>query len=185
MHRHIWEVLSEAATTRTPFTSMQLATVDRNNAPRSRTVILRSANRESRTVEIITDSASGKVAEIAGNPHVALAGYDPVGMQQLRLSGRAFIVEDEQRRKMFWSALNPHTHVLYRSALPPGHPISHPNESGSASPETSGASDVSTRFTLIEIQLMHADWLSLEGTQHRRYQLRWNDCDVAGTWVVP
>lgn len=185
MHRRVWELLTEATTSRTPFTSMQLATVDRNKAPRCRTVILRSANEENRTLEFITDRESQKVAEIDNSPQVALTGYDPEGMQQLRLSGHAFIVHDEQRRQTSWSSLNPHTHVLYRSTLSPGHPISHPEESESAFSEASGTSAVSSRFTLIEIRLAHADWLSLHDTPHRRFQLQWNDGDVEGTWVVP
>src|SRR5262249_38718074 len=116
----IWGLLKDAVERRSPFTAMQLATVGADGAPKLRTIILRRFDQVSGTIAFITDRRAAKVREIAANPHVSLAGYDPTSNLQLRTEGTATIVEDEFERNEVWAALRPHTHVLFSTPFAPG-----------------------------------------------------------------
>ena len=104
----VWLVLADAVKQRTPFTLMQLATVGEDGAPKIRTIVLRSFNEASTSLSFITDLRSPKVREITANPCVSLAGFDNERVVQLRIDGRAEIIEDETRRRDFWNALRIH-----------------------------------------------------------------------------
>lgn len=182
----VWQLLEDATSARTPFTAMQLATVAADLAPRTRTILLRKAFATTGTLEFITDRRSDKLPEIHRNPRVALSGYDPEGLQQLRLEGRAAEVRDAARRHDFWDALKPHTHILFRSELHPGTPIPVPESAGTGgppSPEDPCAID--ENFALIEIRVSRMDWLCLASSPHLRYRAARVNNAWEGSWLVP
>ena len=178
----VWLVLADAVKQRTPFTLMQLATVGEDGAPKIRTIVLRSFNEASTSLSFITDLRSPKVREITANPCVSLAGFDNERVVQLRIDGRAEIIEDETRRRDFWNALHPHTHILFRSALPPGTVLASPNEmeTDDSDPATAYA-----RFCLVEIVISHVERLDLSSEPHRRCSFRQGLHGWEGRWIVP
>ena len=173
----VWLVLADAVKQRTPFTLMQLATVGEDGAPKIRTIVLRSFNEASTSLSFITDLRSPKA-----NPCVSLAGFDNERVVQLRIDGRAEIIEDETRRRDFWNALRPHTHILFRSALPPGTVLASPNEmeTDDSDPATAYA-----RFCLVEIVISHVERLDLSSEPHRRCSFRQGLHGWEGRWIVP
>ncbi len=182
----IWQLLEDATSARTPFTAMQLATVAADLTPRTRTILLRKAFATTGTLEFITDRRSEKVPEIRRNPGVALSGYDAEGLQQLRIEGRAAEVQDAARRREFWDALKPHTHILFRSELHPGTPIPVPEAAGPGEPP--GPEDpcaIDENFALIEIRVSRMDWLCLASSPHQRYRTSRVNNAWEGSWLVP
>lgn len=133
-------------------------------------------------MSFITDLRSPKVREITANPCVSLAGFDNERVVQLRIDGRAEIIEDETRRRDFWNALRPHTHILFRSALPPGTVLASPNEmeTDDSDPATAYA-----RFCLVEIVISHVERLDLSSEPHRRCSFRQGLHGWEGRWIVP
>lgn len=115
-----WRALVDATTRRTPFTLAALATVDAAGSPRVRSVILRACDPDAGVLSFATDARSAKVAEIRGNPRVALSGYDEAAGVQLRLEGRALVVADAAERRRRWDSLGEHTRRSYGSSSVPG-----------------------------------------------------------------
>lgn len=180
--RTIWPALDKAVTKRSPFTVMQLATVGEDGAPKLRAIVLRRFDAATASLSFITDLRSPKVREIRANPRVSLAAFDSDGAVQLRIEGAATVIKDEARRRDFWNSLRAHTHILFRSSLPPGTVLASPQElaAGDGSPESAYA-----HFCLIEIALTHMEWLDLSAEPHRRCSFRREAKGWAGTWVVP
>ena len=178
----IWRSLAAAVKQRSPFTLMQLATIGEDGAPKLRTIVLRRFDEETGSLSFIADLRSPKVREIKANPLVSLAAFDGGNAVQLRIDGRAAIIEDETQKRAFWNSLRPHTHILFRSPLPPGTALAFPQDAafGNADPEAAYA-----QFCLIEIALTHLEWLDLSSEQHTRCSFRRGTEGWAGTWVVP
>ena len=73
-----WAALQEAAAEpRSPFRHLVLCSVGRGHTPRARTLVLRSARRTRRELELHTDTRSPKWQELGANPKVTILGYDP------------------------------------------------------------------------------------------------------------
>ena len=75
----------------TPFTVVQLAISGLDDAPKVRSVILRSADAERGAVSFSTDLRSAKIKEMRRQPRVSLIGYDADAGFQIRLEGKAAI----------------------------------------------------------------------------------------------
>jgi pyridoxamine 5'-phosphate oxidase-like protein len=65
--QRIWCSLAAAASRRSPFTLMQFATVDENNAPKLRTIVVRGFDERTGRIEFSTNVGSRKVAEVSTN----------------------------------------------------------------------------------------------------------------------
>jgi pyridoxamine 5'-phosphate oxidase len=180
----IGELLHAATTKRSPFTVMQLATVDANGAPKARGVVLREASDERMT--LITDLRSPKAKEISAQAHVALSGYDTDSCVQLRIEGRAQINADEERRRSFWNTLRPHTHLLYRSPLAPGTEVSAPEETHTgAEPHPLDSAELYEHFGLVDVVIDCFDWLDLSSEPPIRCRFARIGDSWEASWLAP
>ncbi|MFE4544266.1 pyridoxamine 5'-phosphate oxidase family protein [Arthrobacter sp. NPDC056727] len=185
--RFIWGSLGEATTKRTSFTLAYLATVDANNAPRLRGLILRGFDAEEGSVSFTTNTKSAKADEIRRNPLVALAAIDSDAGVQLRMDGRAEIVEDPAERQRAWDALGPQTRVLYRSPLTPGAPLeSNPGTDSSAAHSSESKENAEfERFAWVRVRLEQLDWLDISSKTHKRCRFIREGNHWASEWIAP
>ncbi len=98
LFKQIMDHLTQASIERSPFTLMQLATINSKNEPKLRTIVLRDFNAEKAIISFFTDTRSQKIEEINNNHKVALVAFDPKGIQ-LRIEGEANIIQDTQTKK--------------------------------------------------------------------------------------
>ncbi len=92
LHDQVWQRLAcGVADADAPARHPVLATIGLGGGPEARTVVLRAADRGAGTVQVHTDTASTKVAELAANPLVALHVWDAGPHLQIRLRGAARI----------------------------------------------------------------------------------------------
>jgi len=145
VHRKLWQGLGAATQSRSPFTMMQVATIGMDGAPKVRTIVLRQVDEVRSTVSFVTDLRSLKIAEIRRDPRVSLVGYDPQGGIQIRLEGRAIILDRPEDKKPIWDRCRPHTLALFESPYPPGIEIASPREEGGFTESSTG---VSKHFTI-------------------------------------
>ncbi len=159
----VWDALDAATTRRTPFTLASLATVSADGAPRSRSVILRSWEPGRAVLGLATDVRSAKVRELRADPRVALAVWDGDVEVQVRLEGRAVVVDDPAERRRRWEALGPRTRRGYATVGAPGTAVD-----GDAAVQDDGEPAWFARFTWVEVAVDRVDRLDLAAEPHDR-----------------
>lgn len=183
----VWRSLEDATARRTPFTLGFLGTVDQTGAARVRAIILRRFDREGGCVMFATNAASAKIEQIRLNPLVALTVHDDDAAVQVRMEGRAEIVEGATERRLAWESFGPQARRLYRSPLTPGAPLGEQQTSETVTAEA-GRRDENAefdRFAWVRIRLERLDWLDLSSPEHERCQFIREGHTWTGERVVP
>ncbi len=162
--RQIWTSLHHGVKQgASPYRLMQLATVARDGAPKSRTIVLRAADEVKNTVSFHTDRRSAKIAEMLQQPRIALTAVDLPLRQQVRVEGVAQINAEADERLAVWDSSPPHTRQLYQSPRAPGSVIDTP-EQAYPSPEEDGLA----HFAWVSVVVSRIEWLDLRPDGHRR-----------------
>lgn len=171
---------------RSPFTMLQAATIALDGAPAVRTVVLRRASREQRSVMFHTDVRSTKVAELRRDPRISLVGCDLDGGVQIRLHGVARIVEAPSETRGVWNSSRPRTLIVYRTPIAPATPITSPTEAHATTHvEDLDSSAGFDNFCLIEVAVSRIDYLDLNPAGHMRASLVFEEGKWRGTWIAP
>jgi len=182
---NIWSQLEEAASRRSPFNFMQLATIAPSGAPRLRTVVIRDFRRDECAIAFTADARSSKIEDIRNDPRVAVTALDAVGGMQLRLEGRADLVTDASRRIDAWRKLKARSHVLFRSSVAPGSKLQSPMEAWQSTPSEQASHEPSEHFALLLVHIERMDWLEVLSEPHRRCQFQRSGSQWTGTWIAP
>lgn len=177
---------ANAGKERSPFTMLQAATIALDGAPAVRTVVLRHASREQRSVMFHTDVRSTKVAELRRDPRISLVACDLDGGVQIRLHGVARIVEAPAETRAAWNASRPRTLIVYRTPVAPATPVASPADAHA----TTHAEDLDSsagfdNFCLIEVTVSRIDYLDLNPAGHMRASFVCEEGKWRGTWIAP
>lgn len=170
-----WELLAAGvADADHPMRLVALATVDAEGRPQARCVVLRAADRTAAQLDLHTDSATAKVAELARNPEAALLAWSEPDRLQIRANGRVAIETGAAVRPL-WDAVPPGSRVSYGTRPAPGSPIAGPYAYDKpADPE---------RFAVLRLTVDRLDLVHLP-ERHRRARFDRSD-GFAGTWLAP
>lgn len=172
MWAQAWQELGRGVADRKhPARTPTLATTG-PDGPEARTVVLRGIDPDRATLEIHTDTASAKVAQIAQDPRVALHIWIPKQNLQLRLAAHAVLIHSDANR---WAKIPPNAQIVYGGTPAPGATL--------ARPEDHAPGATQDRFTTIECSLTRADILHLGTPRHLRAAFL--GPDWAGTWIAP
>lgn len=185
-----WKTLSEAASNSDhPLRYLTFCTVDPQDHPQARTLVLRYADRDRRVLEFHTDVRSPKWRELAENPKATVLGFDQSERTQIRMTGEAAVFgPGDPMNTGAWNALSPWTKTTYQGG-PPGDytnqlPIDTPHaESGDPEPAQDGAS----RFGIILFRAFTLDWCLLARSGNRRAIINYApDFNILNAeWVNP
>jgi len=178
---HVMEQVREAvAEGGHPLRYVTLATIDKANTPRQRTVVLRDFTGSPDSVfTIYTDSRSDKVGQIMENDSVSLLFYDDNTKLQLRVSGSASIVKAGEEYKRNWDNRGSKSPHSYTSVIPPGTEIKSPKEAYEWRLEGT------PNFCLIKIEAERMEFLQLDGVKHIRAEKIIRGEDEKLVWVAP
>lgn len=136
-----------------------LATATEADGVDARTIVLREASRDARTLTFFTDERSPKVRHIVARPEGKLVLWSGQLGWQLRLSARLEVETAGLAVSSRWARLKmtPGAHD-YLSPLPPGSTVEHP------------APVRGTReyFAVVTAHVLAIDWLELHAEGHRR-----------------
>lgn len=178
-----WRLLVRgAADRRSPFHTMQVASIRPDGWPAVRTVVLRGVDPPARTLRFHTDRRAGKLADLAADPRVQIHLYDPGRKLQLRLDGLATVHADGPLHAACWAATRPMGRACYRTPAAPGQPLDDPSV---VIPEPEHADHGRDRFTVVTVRAETLDWLYLHVAGHRRARFDLTGAEPAGTWVGP
>ncbi len=169
----VWRRLARGvADRRAPARHPVLATVGLRAFAEARVVVLRGADRGAARLEIHTDGAAGKVAELAGEPGATLLVWEPQARLQIRL--RAVIRPGTaQATAAAWARVPEPARAQYRSVPPPGAPVPGPGATAEGPP----------RFTLLAAEVQEIETLHLGEPQARA--LFAAEDGWAGRWLAP
>lgn len=177
----VWQELQRATVDRHhEWRTPVLASVDADGLPQARTVVLRQADADTRTLSCFTDARSPKCAELQARPQAVLVFWSQRLGWQLRVTARADVDSGSPAVQAAWERVRQSAAASdYLMPRPPGAPL---EASGS------GAGPGSTErhhLAIVQLQVDRIDWLELHRDGHRRG--RWNGGtaggDGASTWV--
>ena len=170
-----WAALETAATDgRHAWHTPALANVT-DEGPAARTVVLRAASGDARTLTCHTDTRSPKALALARDARVSWLFYDPIERVQLRAEGTARLETAGEAVERHWGTLRDSSQALYGQSGTPGAPLE-PGENAAAS---------RVHFLLLECTITRLDWLQLRGTTHWRAHMSWNGTHWDAAWVNP
>ncbi|MCS6989522.1 MAG: pyridoxamine 5'-phosphate oxidase family protein [Chloroherpetonaceae bacterium] len=184
-----WRSLEEGARNRKHVFHLGVVATVRGDAPSVRTVVLRKAIAETRTLVFHSDKRSEKIAELRANPNVSWLFYDPNLRVQLRLAGVATLHFDDELADLQWKNSKLTSRRCYIS-LPP---LTKLDKAASGLPEwllhripTLEESEAGREnFAVVETRIHSLDWLWLNSTGHRRARFVWRDGELDASWVAP
>jgi hypothetical protein len=158
------------------FHFLTLASIDQQGKPQARTLVLRSVDREKRTLEFHTDMRSPKWQALAVNPDVTVLGYS--AKTQLRLHGMVELhAAHSAVAEAAWQRLSHRTQQTYAGAAPG-------SDIGSPSKNTGNAED---HFGVLIIQITQLDrcLLARENNQRALLNYRSDGALTNSKWVHP
>jgi pyridoxamine 5'-phosphate oxidase len=171
-----WRRLTSAANDRThPMHLMVMATAGVGGRPAARVMTVRGADRDLARLWFHTDRRSPKAADLRANPHLCLVCFDPRDGVELRLSGRADLLETGPEADEHWRQAALIIRHLYASPRSPGEPVPPPDPELSRPPQ--GLTESLTRraranFCVVEVTVETIDWFQIIDTCSSRALLR-------------
>lgn len=158
-----------------------LATVDADQLPQARTVVLRQADARLHTLQIYTDSRSPKVAELLAAPDVVLVFWSKRLGWQLRVQAVASVQHSGPEVDAVWERVSQSAAAGdYLADSAPGDALHDTSDVGAVSPVASQPQAVH-HLAIITAQVQAIDWLELARSGHRRAALTRDGWE----WRVP
>lgn len=159
-----------------PFKFFTLATVGLDPMARLRTVVLRQITDDLKLI-FYTDRRSKKMTHINENPKVSLLFYHNKLMLQLKIEGKARIVNDEKLLKTYWKGLQPNSRKDYISEQTPGSTLKNPDELQYLNNDN--------HFCMVEIEPFKIEYLKLKRPNHLRVRFSKEQNEWDGEFLVP
>lgn len=150
--------------------SPTLATIGVDGEPQARTVILRETDPLQATLSLYSDARAPKVEQIQAHSSVSMVFWCPQRSWQLRIRGRAsvFLGGPEHARVLTDLAVRTAARD-YLSVSAPGQPLEAIADRRSIpAPSRAQHDPDSLHLAVIRVHVIHADWLSLAASGHRR-----------------
>lgn len=188
---HIWEEIERGVRdAEHPYRAPVFATVGADT-PRVRSVILRRADRKTRSLLFHTDRRSQKIGEIQYNSQVVWHFWSPQSGEQLRLRGEAFLHFDDALADEVWQASHPKSLKLYMKPTPPGTKVERPNSGLVDAVESvrleshEQVAQGRQYFTVVRTQINAIDFLHLHPEGNYRASFQWDGTEEHRSWIIP
>lgn len=175
LHFEVWKRLMRGVQDRhSPARHPTLATATAEGRPKSRTVVLRAADKSAGTLDIHTDLRSAKVEELRATPFAALHVWDTSAHLQIRVEAHVRILCGEDVAEI-WKTVPAPSRLSYGCTPAPGQPIEEALDYKKA--EDAGS------FVVLRLEVNTVDALHL-GQNHRRARFDRHN-QWTGTWLAP
>ena len=156
-----------------------------------RTVVLRVAEPDSKTLMFHTDWRSDKIKQLQTNPSGCWVFYDAQDKIQLRLEGATSVHFDDPIAAERWSKVEAYSRRCYGVTPKPGTLLPEPG-SGipepyiRAAPPLEKTEDWYSHFAVVKTVVQRMDWLFLRSAGHQRAQFIYSqDGSFKSSWAIP
>ena len=161
-----------------------LVTVDENNNPNTRNVVIRDFSKEDLIVRFHTDKRSKKISDILNNNNINLLSYDRVDKLQIRINAKAKSINSEEVLLDIWNAMYPMSRECYRVIESPGNEIASLNDIEFQREDEEGINGFDN-FSAILCDINSIEILYLHHAGHLRANYKNNNGKLDGKWIVP
>ena len=160
------------------FHLLVLGTLDEENNPQTRNVVLRKVDLSQSLLRFHTDKRSNKILDIKNNNSISLLGYDKSNKLQVRIMARAEIESSQETLLDIWSDMYPMSRECYRVNDAPGKAVSSKDE---------GADKMNgfENFTIVNCYIDSIETLFLHSSGHLRAKYQNENNQFTGQWLVP
>lgn len=172
----VWRRLNRGvADRRAPARHPVLATKGSGEFAEARVIVLRGVDAEAGTLELHTDKASAKIAELSFNPGATLLVWEQTARLQIRLRCHVTVSTGPDTAHV-WAKVPDSARRVYGGTPDPGQPIEKPEDfSADPNPE---------RFAILTCKIAEIETLHLGEDRHRRALFRAKD-GWSGQWIAP
>ena len=178
----IWSVLETGVKpiSNNPAHTPALATIDNNNLPQIRSVVLRSINRPKREIWFHSDIRSSKISDLNNNKDASFLIYDPKNKFQIRLLTTIKMHHNDPISTQAWNNLKPMSKICYQISQAPGTQLSDPFKVTNTPERNNEGRD---NFVVLVGKILEVEWLYLHHKGHRRAKFDLEN--KKDTWLVP
>jgi pyridoxamine 5'-phosphate oxidase len=188
-----WQLILDGAGNRkSAYHTPVVATLDYENMPQPRVMVLRGADRQKRRLRFHTDIRSSKITDVTANSNVATLFYDHEAKIQLRVNGTAIIDTSSAAAEQIWQGSDRFARRCYLAEAPPSSIANHPTSGlpcavQGRKPDEEELVHGRQNFALFYIEVTSIDWLFLATEGHRRAKFIFDfEHDTwASKWLVP
>jgi pyridoxine/pyridoxamine 5'-phosphate oxidase len=158
-----------------PFRYFTLATIN-GDMPQQRTVVLRKIS-EDLKFTFYTDNRSSKINQIQANKNVSLLFYHPKKLIQIKIEGKATLVNDKEILNKYWHGIPIKARKDYTANKIPGSTIDNL--------DSIAYLEEKNHFCIVEIISDSIEYLKLQRPNHQRILFTKTKENWAGKFLVP
>lgn len=174
---NVWRDLVRASNdAKHSFRYPALATFQEGKVLSQRTVVLRKVQSENKSLLLYSDYRTQKISDLKINPVASLLFYNPKKKNQLRISCRIKIHNQDEESERRWDKIGYEQKRDYASIEAPGTELNTPSPLYYKNFE-----EGYKHFTLVECQAFSIDVLQLKREQHERAFFALNEEN--GEWI--
>ena len=166
------------------FHLLNVVTVDDQNKPNTRNVVLRDFSFENLTIRFHTDKRSSKIKDIKINKSICLIGYDKKAKLQIRIDADAYSINDKEILEDIWKKMYPMSRECYRVSKSPGEKIESLNEVTFDEDDETNLIGFDN-FAAIQCDIKTIEVLYLSHINHIRAKYTKIDGILKGEWIIP
>lgn len=159
-----------------PFKLLTLGTINHEQLPEQRIVVLRNSN-EDLKLTFFTDLRSKKIEHIQNNPIVSAHCYHPQKRLQLTFRAKAMLEKDEDVIQNLWDKLRPNNRKDYNTKQLPGSLIQEPSDVEYLNHQNN--------FCVVHLNPTKIEYLKLNQPQHLRIVFEKGGNGWDGQFLVP
>jgi len=163
---------------------LNVVTVDEQNRPNTRNVVLRDFSIENLTLRFHTDKRSSKIKDIKLNKGICLIGYDKRAKLQIRIDAEAYSIDNEEILLEIWQKMYPMSRECYRVAKSPGDKIESLAEIKFNDENDSNLVGFDN-FAAIQCDIKTIEVLYLSHINHIRAKYNNINGILKGEWIIP
>lgn len=176
MPDEVWQRLSDASDDAAHWFRLHVvATVDADNRPNARTLVLRGVKREDALLWFHTDARTPKVEQLRANTRICTVCYDARLGLQLRFDGIATIHHQDDLACHHWTQHGLAVKYAYGISHRPGERIAENDPRSLKARERLAEgreADGYEHFAVIEMRIEQIDWFQTTAMMQRRALLR-------------
>ena len=163
---------------------LNVVTVDDQNKPNTRNVVLRDFSYDNLTIRFHTDKRSSKIRDIRNNKSICLIGYDKKAKLQIRIDADAYSINDKEILEDIWKKMYPMSRECYRVSKSPGEKIESLNEVTFDEDDETNLIGFDN-FAAIQCDIKTIEVLYLSHINHIRAKYTKIDGILKGEWIIP